>query len=135
MSKTKAELEKIFDGLYDEAEAILKEFNFCDHKVIKGEHSCIGSRVEFSNNAGPQCCCAGCKNWTNKGCVAHKPLTCRTWICVAAQLKNNLNFNKSYQKLQKVKDKVLQHGFYVHRGDKEASIKQALTPERITCNL
>lgn len=125
MKLTRAQLEKQFDALYDEAMEILTKFNPCEHKSdVIGRHSCVGNGKDIPNNAnsGPQCCCTGCPKWTKKGCVAEKPLTCRTWICVAAANKNP----EAFHALTKMASKVMKANFWVFRGDKNKSIELAL---------
>jgi len=121
-------LNKIYDALYDEADSIVKENNPCGWKSTKNKcrgvqlsAECMGM-VKGSNNNTPQCCCDGCKFWNN-GCTAEKPLTCKTWLCRIA------TFNAPSEVLTKLSDitqKILHYNFFVHRGDKTASMARAM---------
>ena len=113
-------LERIYDKLYERAAAVLDEFKPCEHKVENRTHSCIGQQAK--HNSEPQCCCSGCKFFEN-GCKAEKPLTCKTWLCFVATEK----YPEVAAKLNKIKQKALHFNFYVHRGDKTASINKSLS--------
>ena len=116
-------LETVFDGLYQEAEDILKQFNPCEARVKNGCFSCIGQTSKLGGNNTAQCCCIGCSKWTDKGCVADKPLTCRTWLCNLAGARHEEADNALFR----LSSKVSNLGFYVTRGDKQASLDKAIS--------
>jgi hypothetical protein len=116
-----ARLERVFDKLYAEAERILQQHKPCQVKLNQHGASCLDCRVRGATvNV---MCCGGCKWHTAKGCVANKPLTCRTWLCGSAQ-----NFDgEAFRKLQRIAKRVGRLGFYVGRGDRTDSIENALS--------
>lgn len=126
----KALLERIYDSLYAEAEAVLKEFNFCDHRNVGEEsYSCLSIReypsesckISFgSGKAIRTGCCGGCKYLTEKGCSAEKPLGCKTWLCGVAKLKNP----ETSKKLSEIQTKSCQMNLYTVRGDKTETINR-----------
>ncbi len=88
-------LEKVYDSLYSEAEAVLSKFNPCEHKIKAGCHTCLGKldhsarRGSFGDNTSKAACCIGCKYWDN-GCKADKPLFCKVWLCETSENKHPL---------------------------------------------
>lgn len=129
-----ARLERVFDKLWNKADAVIKEFNPCE-VIGKRVVTCLGCRMvlrEFNffgqaiqlppDGNENTLCCDGCKWHTDKGCVAHQPLTCRTWLCGTAKHKHP----EANRRLRRIANRLIQLGFYAHRGDRKASIKNAL---------
>lgn len=123
------ELAAEYDRLYAEAEAVLNEFKPCEHTFDLGNHHCIGQGEGVqtpydygsSSNIGPQCCCNGCKSWTDKGCVADKPLGCKTWLCGIARIAHP----EACAKLDTIARQAMKLNIYFYRAGKDASLRAA----------
>lgn len=127
MKRSKKELlELVFDKFYDEATAILKEFNPCEHKVDNNIHTCIGKLNPKENGlywSEIACCCRNCPLWNKElGCTANKPLTCRTWICTVAGLK----YPYIKEKLDNIVLRMMPFDFWGCRFTKQESLRRAL---------
>jgi hypothetical protein len=117
-----ARLERVFDKLYAQAEAILQEHRPCAVKVNQYGASCLDCRIKYRDTQVNVLCCGGCKWHSARGCTANKPLTCRTWLCHTAQQHDP----EAKRKLSRIADRISRLGFYVGRGDREDSIQNAL---------
>ena len=123
----RALLSKAYDELYEQADAVLKQFNPCQHTSDKnGEHTCVEAETVKSEairfwgkNYAPQCCCVGCTFWTKTGCTADKPLTCKTWLCGITALKNP----EANAKLRQIADQARSLFIYHERMDKKESLE------------
>lgn len=119
--QTIARLEEIHDSLYVRAQIILKSKKPCGHKKVGGVHSCIGM-VEGGEDNRPGCCCFGCPHLDpKKGCIAEKPLTCRTWLCEIARGANP----ETSAQLRIISQQASDLGFWICRGTKWEEIEQA----------
>lgn len=115
-------LERIFDKLYAEAERVLRSHRPCKVAVNQHGASCLDCRNGHASKVNVMCC-GSCKWHTkDRGCVANKPLTCRTWLCYTAQLHDR----EADRKLERIAARAHRLGFYVGRGDKEQSIQNAM---------
>lgn len=120
---TRERLERIFDYLWAQADAIIKAHSPCEVKIGKHGVSCLDCRVRHRPTEINILCCGGCKFHTkDKGCIADKPLTCRTWLCYSAQEAHP----EAHRRLQDIASRMHRLGFYVGRGDKEDSIANAM---------
>jgi len=114
MRKTKAELEREYDQLYEEADELLKKYDPCD--VVNGE--CAAYRAKFYTT---NFCCDGCRHLSSKGCRV-KSLACKLWLCPIAQ--NNLPRDIIDKFVALRRKSVLSH-IAVFRGSKALSIRNA----------
>ena len=122
------ELAAEYDRLYAEAEAVLKDFQPCEHEVVKRKHHCAGMVDEipgeigyFGSNNNPQCCCFGCKSWTKKGCAADRPLGCKTWLCGVSKFKHP----SVADRLNVIARAAMGLNVYHHRCDRATSLRYA----------
>ncbi len=84
-----AEKMRIYDILWEDADAILKELNPC---AIKGG-VCCGT---YSGDKG--LCCKGCKHLTATGCGV-RSLACKVWTCSALR---NTEANQRLRAIERV---------------------------------
>lgn len=120
-------MEEKFDFLHEEAEKILTKYQPCKIRHLKnGDVSCIGCGDKFTDNKINELCCGGCKFHTNKGCIAHKPLTCKLYLCDIAGLK----FPDCSKLLRAIEKIAIDLHLWVFRGDKKMSLDNA-KPEAI----
>lgn len=110
-------LEAKFDGLYDKAIELLNQYNPCQIQKIGDKISCGG------NYNGPKLCCGSCRHLSPTGCKADKPLACRLWLCPLSERKLSSDIMK---KLNDLRYEAQRLGFWVFRGEKEESIKNAM---------
>ena len=124
-------LEKLYDRLYSEAEAVLNQYNPCQVGRCSAGIVCTEWR-EFQkpeaikssdNNAQPNTlCCIRCRYHSpTKGCQADRPLTCKLWLCSAAKIC----FPVAEKKLAELRDRA--KIFYYYRGNRKMSIDEAFT--------
>jgi hypothetical protein len=84
MSRRK--LEKIYDSLYDRAQAILDKYNPCDIRKDKTGHvtcTCTRSDSDYcgrTKKQQKQLCCYGCQFLTKNGCRV-RCLMCKLHLC------------------------------------------------------
>ena len=113
--------EKLYDELFAEADAFVKEVNPC--KVVNGE--CL-RKYKFNQQ---NFCCRGCRHLRKTGCTANKPLSCRIWLCNYAWY----NLTPEQQTRQKeIQNKIEKADLWLVRATKEDMIKfyQRYTNER-----
>lgn len=113
----RANIEKKFDFLFDEVQKVLSKYNPCAITIKDKSVHCIG--CGFGGNNPNELCCSGCKFHTKSGCIANRPLTCKTWLCGKARMV----FPECAQELDNIVHRVIDLNLYVFRGDKDASIK------------
>lgn len=124
MTKTRKQLEILFDDLYAEAEAILKLYKPCEVRVRSGHVKCLGCRKQnTSNSAQDELCCGGCRFHSVNGCTAEKPLACKLWLCHEAKTK----YPKAAKRLLALREIAFSNHLYVVRGDKAKSLRNAVS--------
>ena len=123
--------EILYDRLYAEAEAILKQYNPCRvHKCSAGgvvctEWVCLNKEreaIRHDTDAKPNTlCCTGCQFHDKaKGCQAEKPLPSKLWLCGYAKKL----FPEANDKLTVLRERA--DIFFRFRGDKKMCLGEAL---------
>lgn len=122
--------EKLYDHLYAEAEAILKEHNpcrvhTCSAGVVCTEWVCLRKEREairsYTDARANTLCCTRCQFHDKaKGCQAEKPLPCKLWLCEYAKKL----FPEAEKKLKALRYRA--DIFFVFRGDKKMCLGEAL---------
>ena len=122
--------EELYDRLYAEAEAILKQYNPCRvHKCSAGvvctEWVCLNKdrgAIRHATDAKPNTlCCTGCQFHDKaKGCQAEKPLPCKLWLCNYAKRL----FPEAEDRLDVLRERA--DVFFKFRGDKKMCLGEAL---------
>lgn len=123
MSKISKQLEKLYDGLYAEAEAILKMYSPCEVKVRNGHVKCLGCRVKDEVALQNELCCGGCNFHSVTGCTAEKPLACKLWLCHTAKTK----YPEVEARLSVLREIARSNRLYVYRGDKAMTMRNAMS--------
>lgn len=93
---TYEEASKLYDELYEEADALFKEYNPCR---IEG-NTCLYGRTT-DDPVGKSFCCNGCDHLCERGCTV-KALSCKLWLC---GMVANWAPKEFLDKLQKIRDK------------------------------
>jgi hypothetical protein len=137
--KSRADLEKIFDELYDRVDSLIKRHNPCQVTVTPNTRFVSGVDVRCTSNREStiKCgifdkgkrrsldlCCGGCEFHTPTGCVAEKPMACRMWLCYT--IKNNPKNADLVNQLNNLESEARREDFYVIRGDKKMIIDRAM---------
>lgn len=120
MIKTKAELEREYDKIYDEV------CNFLSHRdpcfVVGGE--CLAYRLGFYKT---NFCCNGCRHLTRYGCKA-KSLACKLWLCPPAMQNMTHGDREALRQMRRYAESL---HFCVFRGCKKESLVYADYKQRI----
>lgn len=113
--KTRMELSKLYDNLYDKGNKLIKKYNPCQIK----NGICITKE---------KCCCHGCDYLTKKGCSV-KALSCKLFLCNNVRFigKNNWKLD---DKLEKLREIARENGLYFYRASKEDTIKELIVEFR-----
>lgn len=117
----RAQLGRIYDILFQQAEYIVRVEKPCEIKKRGATVTCVGCRV--GNDKPNVLCCIGCQ-WHDhaKGCQADKPLTCKAWLCSVAKDRHP----ETRERLRRLNQRIMKLKFWVCRGDKRQSIDQAM---------
>jgi hypothetical protein len=117
----------LYNRLYRRADKIVRQDNPCQiQKDAKGNVTCVSSRLgkaKYGSKPSNDLCCGGCNQLGPEGCKAEKPLTCKSWVCPTIWATNP----KVHRKLSRVSRAAMKHNFWKFRGDKTASMQQALS--------
>jgi len=127
MQTTRAFLEKKFDRLYSQAMSLLKDHDPC---AVRGG-ACYSMRVAPERHTKMAFCCGGCPHLKEDGCSVES-LYCRLWLCEPLEKANQHReqgqrvHTPLQRKLIALREEGRKYSLMVFRGDKEASIQQAL---------
>jgi len=110
----------IYDDLYQQAAAVLREINPCKiRRASDGSVSCFESR-KYGVQDG-DLCCGGCKHLGVKGCRV-EALACKVWLCHA--VKQTKAGQRAMEALEAIAAKALQQRIpLLYRGTKEECLK------------
>lgn len=122
MKKTRKQVEREYDKLYDKVAKLISKTNPCEVTIKNKTATCMacfkrcGGEIIQPN----ELCCDGCAHHNiKKGCQAEKPLMCKLWLCRHSQekypevTKKLSNFRREAYKL---------FGVLCIRGDKTETI-------------
>lgn len=116
---TKKELSRLYDEIYNDADALFKQYNPCNIKIDKQKNITCYYYPKNHNSL----CCGSCKYHSKAGCTVRN-LACKLFICYY----NNNNNKEFEEKIELLRNKAIKIGFrlnfFFH--NKEASINIAI---------
>ncbi len=128
MKVNRKEIEKLYDGFFAEAVAVIEQYNPCKVRKCRCGVVCTEWRARqypgvyhfIDDNKPNDLCCGGCKHHDrDRGCHAEKPLACKLWLCYSAE-ERYPGARKKLEDIQERAENVL--GPLLFRGDRKDSI-------------